>query len=257
MIDGHVLYLEAQISAAVVCTICAVLMLRSNRWLLRLTSRSPHAVPRRYVMARDILAAAYLAIALLNVLRVSLDMPSETVYFLPLSALVITSTQAVLFTGALLALYDSRLLRFEVVVGNLMPFVLLLLLYDVAWREEMEWLKPVVRHVWLALYALQLVVYTAVFFRERRKYLDMDEALCGESHASRRRHDRIICVLFVCSLVVGMLALASYFFSEEWQEAVFVISYTAYYFAVADYFLCYETRYGDRWIHRRLTESDD
>ncbi len=250
--DEHTLYIETSITSAVVCILCALLLLRKNRWLLRIRGWSDRAVPRRYVAARSALAIAYLVIALMTIVGLVLDLPDEFDMFLPLQGLDISSSQAMLFTAAMLSLYDSNLLRYEIITGNILPFFMLLMLHEIAFQEDDACLKLIVRYVWFGLYVIQLIVYTLFFYRERWKYLHLDERVCGESFESRQRHDKGINILFLSSLFVGILALSSYFFTAEWQMAAFIILYTAYYFAVTVYFLRYETRYGESWIRKKL-----
>ena len=48
--------------------------------------------------------------------------------------------------------------------------------------------------------------------------------------------------IFVSALLVGILALASYFFTEYWQLSTFVFTYTVFYTVVTIYFLKYAVR---------------
>lgn len=45
--------------------------------------------------------------------------------------------------------------------------------------------------------------------------------------------------IFVSALLVGILALISYFFTQYWQLSLFVFVYTVFYTAVTVYFLKY------------------
>ncbi len=254
--DGHSLYIEINITSAVVCVLCAFLLVLRNRRVKQIRAWSERAVPHRYVAARTTLAIAYVFIGALTVVRIVMHLPDENDVFLPLNGLVISSSQAMLFTAALLSLYDSHLLRYEVIIGNILPFFLLAMLYSMAWREENGSLQLTLRYVWFALYVLQLIVYTVFFYSERKKYLHMPEKICGESYESRLQHDKWIKVLFPGSLVIGILALASYFFTAEWEMTLFVILYTIFYIAVTIYFLCYETRFGEEWIRKKLRSEE-
>jgi hypothetical protein len=173
--------------------------------------------------------------------------------FLPVSGLIISTSQALLFTAALLSLYNSRLLNGDVILWNILPIALFALIYAMC-REEPE-VAIIVKKVFFGFYITQLIGYTVAFFNERDRYLCHLEDWFDDWGLREYRRNGIV-ALFVCSLVVGVAALASYFFTELWHLTVFIAACTAYYAAVAIYFLKYR-RHSEEIFHVTTPEDWD
>lgn len=233
--DEQTVYLAVNIASALLCAALGVLLvdMRSYRRSMR---RAP-VYPRRYIAARRALGIAYLLLSGLMALKLAFALPEKQGEFLPVSALVISTSQALLFTAALLSLYNSPLVRRDIIWCNVIPIVAFPLLYVVLSRAATE--QMIIRYLFFTYYILQLILYTVFFFRERRRYLDTIEEYFDRGKSYRFYSKRGVTLLFLCSLAIGVAALASYFFTELWQITVFVAAYTIYYAWVACYFLDY------------------
>jgi hypothetical protein len=231
-------YLITNVTSILFCVVFGILLL-DMRDYRRFIRRAP-VFPLRYVMARRTLGIAYLVIGGLMAYQVITGQSTKQDEFLPFVGLIISSSQAMLFTGALLALYNSRLLRRETIWTNIIPVGLFLVVYAAFFNQQE--VQLVVRKVFFAFYIIQLMAYTIVFFMERAKYLDQIEEYFDEGKNFDLYSNRGVTALFLCSLAIGVAALASYFFTELWQFSVFIAFYTLYYIIIAFYFLRYAWR---------------
>lgn len=233
--EEQFIYVVTNFSSAVVLIVISLFLLYM-RHFRRFIRRAP-VYPARYIMARRILGISYCVIGVLMLSQIATGITPKHDEFLPISGLCISTSQAMLFTGALLALYNSNLLRRSVILWNIFPIIWFLFMYGLF--TSVPDVQRIVKIVFFAFYVLQLTGYTIVFFIERRKYLFHIEYYFDDSEYYIYRRNGIM-VLFLCSLAVGMVALASYYFTELWHLTVFIACYTAYYVAVAIYFLNYE-----------------
>ncbi len=237
--EEQMLYLAMCLTSAILCIIFGMMMILMFIGRHRLDRRSPF-YPARYVMARRLLGAALLVIGtitLFQLLTGDTGAAPKQSEFLPISGLVISTSQAALFTAALLALYNSQLVTGGNILWNIIPIVWFVLIYAIV-RGVPEFARGM-KWTLLGYYILQLIGYTIVFFFERRKYLrHLENYFDDWGYCEYRRNG--VTVLFLCSLAVGVAALASYFFTQLWHLTVFIAAYTAYYFAVMIYFLNYQ-----------------
>lgn len=77
-----------------------------------------------------------------------------------------------------------------------------------------------------------------VFAFERKEYIHKLIVNCTAEEFEKCRNNGVTWI-FVSALLVGILALASYFFTEYWQLSLFILTYTVFYTAVTVYFLKY------------------
>lgn len=93
-------------------------------------------------------------------------------------------------------------------------------------------------YCFFTFYVVQLLFYTAVFAFERREYIHKLKVSCTVEEFGQCRNNGVTWI-FVSALLVGILALISYFFTQYWQLSLFVFVYTVFYTAVTVYFLKY------------------
>ena len=193
----------------------------------------------RYIAARRALGGAYIIIGLFSILLLytyDVRKPDPTDFF-PLTGLIISISQIVLFTVAVLALFNSHLLNRTVVIANIAPIALLLMLYALFLDHEQILLG--IRFALFIYYLLQLVVYTVFFVIERKKYLVIIEDYFDQGKLYEKYSCKGIAVLYFCAIGIGFWALASYFFTTLLQETTFIFFYTLFYIVVAWYYLDY------------------
>lgn len=216
--------------------------------------------PTRYIAARKALGWAYIIIGIFSmILLYTFDVRTqdETDFF-PLTGLIISISQIILFTVAVLALFNSRLLNRTMVTVNILPIVLFLIMYVVfSGREQIQY---TIRFALFVYYLIQLVVYTVAFVIERRKYLNIIEDYFDMGRLYKRYSCRGLALIYFSAIGIGIWALASYFFTTLQQETLFIFCYTIFYIAVAVYYIRYSkksSRIQDVTTPERWAENED
>lgn len=234
MITEVQIYMALCLTSVVVCMTDAVLLLRM-RGFLREMDRKLYR-PERYISARYALGVAFLIMAVMTagLLFRGLAAPSEK--FFSIGNLVISSSQALLFTIATLALLNSRLVRRNVILWNCLPIALFVVVHFIF--IEHDEIGRGICYCFFTFYVVQLIIYTVVFAFERKEYIHKLKVNCTAEEFGKCRNNGVTWI-FVSALLVGILALASYFFTQYWQLSVFVFTYTVFYTAVTVYFLKY------------------
>lgn len=224
------------LSSGIICVLLAFFLLDIRAYKKKVKELCPVLLPTKYINARISLGIAYIVLGTLTALQVLLDMPNETETFLPLPGLIIASSQALLFTMAILCFYNSPLANYKMVWGNIIPLLLLFILHEscstVSGKYE-------IRIMWLVVYAIQLIEFSLTFFYARRTYAAALLTNLGHTAISNRYAQKELLPLFIGTLFIGIYALASFFFKEKWSLSVFIIIYTIYYTAVGIYALSY------------------
>lgn len=234
MITEEQIYMALCLTSVVVCMTDAVLLLRM-RGFLREMDRKLYR-PERYISARYALGVAFLIMAVMTagLLFRGLAAPSEK--FFSIGNLVISSSQALLFTIATLALLNSRLVRRNVILWSCLPIALFVVVHFIF--IEHDEIGRGICYCFFTFYVVQLIIYTVVFAFERKEYIHKLKVNCSAEEFGKCRNNGVTWI-FVSALLVGILALASYFFTQYWQLSVFVFTYTVFYTAVTVYFLKY------------------
>lgn len=234
MITEEQIYMALCLTSVVVCMTDAVLLLRM-RGFLREMDRKLYR-PERYISARYALGVAFLIMAVMTagLLFRGLAAPSEK--FFSIGNLVISSSQALLFTIATLALLNSRLVRRNVILWSCLPIALFVLVHFIF--IEHDEIGRGICYCFFTFYVVQLILYTVVFAFERKEYIHKLIVNCTAEEFGKCRNNGVTWI-FVSALLVGILALASYFFTEYWQLSLFILTYTVFYTAVTVYFLKY------------------
>lgn len=234
MITEEQIYMALCLTSVVVCMTDAVLLLRM-RGFLREMDRKFYR-PERYISARYALGVAFLIMSVMTagLLFRGLAAPSEK--FFSIGNLVISSSQALLFTIATLALLNSRLVRRNVILWSCLPIALFVVVHFIF--IEHDEIGRGICYCFFTFYVVQLILYTVVFAFERKEYIHKLKVNCTAEEFGKCRNNGVTWI-FVSALLVGILALASYFFTQYWQLSVFVFTYTVFYTAVTVYFLKY------------------
>lgn len=233
-------YLAVCIISAVVCLMMGILLML-NRHYEPVDENIP-IHPRRYIMARRALGIAYIIMGIMTltqILFVNIP-PVHKREFFPLTGLVIVSSQALLFTCAALALFNSKLVNRFMIWFNILPILLFVVLFFMFQGHEK--LQQSVRFLFFVYYFIQVVVYTITFFIERIKFLSKLEEYFDLGKLYDFYKCKGITFLFMISVGIGIWALASFFFLSVLQEIIFKSVYTIFYVIVALYYMSYSKR---------------
>lgn len=239
MMTEEQIYLVLCMISVVVCLLDSILLLDMRRFN---RENAGHLYrPVRYISARMALGLAFLIIALMTagLLSKTSGVGHPPQKFFSIGNLVISSSQALLFTLATLALFNSRLVNMTLLAGNIAPILLFVATYFIFIEHPDVGRK--ICYCFFTFYIVQLIIYTVVFVVERKKYIDTLRKNCTEKEFLQCRN-RGATMIFIAALAVGLLALASYFFTQYWQLSIFVLSYTVFYTVVTVYFLAYARR---------------
>ena len=125
-----IVYHYVCLTSGIICVLLAFFLLDIRSFKKRVKKTCPVLLPKRYICSRISLGIAYTVLGILTALQVLLDMPNETETFLPLPGLIIASSQALLFTMAILSFYNSSLANYKMIWGNIIPLFMLLILHE-------------------------------------------------------------------------------------------------------------------------------
>ncbi len=222
------------LTSVVVSMTDAVLLLSMRRFLREMDRRLYR--PERYISARITLSDR-VPHHRLDDCRTAVQGRCRTdpEKFFSIGNLVISSSQALLFTIATLALLNSRLVRRIPILLNVIPILLFVAVYFILSDDAVG---RGICYCFFTFYVVQLILYTVVFAFERKEYIHKLKVNCTADEFGKCRNNGVTWI-FVSALLVGILALASYFFTQYWQLSVFVFTYTVFYTAVTVYFLKY------------------
>lgn len=234
MMTEEQIYMALCVASVVVCMTDAVLLLRM-RGFLREMDRKLYR-PERYISARYALGVAFLIMAVMTAGLLFRGQAAPSEKFFSIGNLVISSSQALLFTIATLALLNSRLVRRNVILWSCLPIALFVVVHFIF--IEHDEIGRGICYCFFTFYVVQLILYTVVFAFERKEYIHKLIVNCTAEEFGKCRNNGVTWI-FVSALLVGILALASYFFTQYWQLSVFVFTYTVFYTAVTVYFLKY------------------
>ena len=235
--NQEMIYHFVSIASSIICVLIAFLLLDIRSYRKMVKEKYPQVIPHRYITARISLGIAFVLLGLLTAVQTIFEMPDETETFIPLSGLIIASSQALLFTMAILAFYNSKMADRRLILVNIIPFACLIIMYVIA-GDRADFQREL-RQMWLVLYFIQLLVLTVAFLKARKQYLQVLRSHLGKSPMCARYEQRELVPLFIGTLFIGIYALVSFFFTERWMLSVFIIVYTIYYVAVGIYTLKY------------------
>ena len=245
-------------TSSVICLLFGVLLMLV-RFSKNVRKRS-RVRPLRYIAASNALGWAYIIIGVFSmILLYTYDVrTTEEIDFFPITGLIISISQIILFTVAVLALFNSRLLNKTIVFANIAPVFILLVMYMVF--ENHEQIQFTIRFALFIYYLMQLVVYTVAFVIERRRYLVIIEDYFDLGELYDMYSCRGIALIYLSAIGIGIWALASYFFTTLQQETLFIFCYTIFYVAVAVYYMRYSkvsSRIQDVTTPERWEENED
>ena len=235
--NQEIIYHLTCIASSIICMLLAFLLLDIRSYWKMVREKYPQMIPRKYITARISLGIAYVLLGAITAMQILLEMPDETETFIPMPGLLIASSQALLFTMAILAFVNSRISNYRMILANILPFGCLLLLYIFA--EDHPGLQKEIRIIWLVLYFIQLIVLSVCFYKAMKEYLHKVRSHIGKSRLCRKYEQRGLIPLFIGTMFIGIYALVSFFFTERWMLSAFIFIYTVYYIAVGIYTLRY------------------
>ena len=217
---------------------------------------------KNYRISLKILALAYITQGLLSVIPLVMQYP-EVRLLSPLE-MIISSLQAMLFAFTLIALFNPSFIATRLVVKHFLPvifFVVLLSIFTffggspvLSSIDEMVYhiAHPTVllRFLFALFYVIQLVYFTRMYFREEKNYTQQLDNYFSDNFRLQLKWVRYC---FYAALLVGTVALSSFFFySSAWVTATAGI-YTFFYVGFGLFYIQYPNTFTE--IEQAITET--
>ncbi len=234
MFNSEILYQSACVASSLICMALAIFLLNTRSMTKEMRHVLPdNLVPYKYLAARRSLGIAYVFIGLMALAGVWLYSPEHTNACLSGSGLIVGSAQLILVTSALLSLFNSPVVNSRNILGNICIFMLPPLLYVLF--QGFPAVGNAIGYISIAIYLLQILAYTFIFFMERRKYHRIMLSRFGREEAKKYSMPGIT-ALFFTSLLIAIWASSPFFFPSQGYATVFILVSTAYYSVLAIYF---------------------
>ncbi len=219
--------------------------------LLLVIKTSPQLKQLKYRRAKTYLSIATLITAIGNAVILFFGMENQMVDFFSLTSLVVASLQACLFTFLVLTLFNSGYVNPQNVIKHLLPTFVFLVVYivmvssrsDTAVYSVDGFLKNIanpalfLRGLYALTYIVQLFIYTRLFFRERKKYIEkINDYFADVSGLQLQLGTN----LFFQALGVGIAVLLFCFFPGPIQDITINMLVTFFYFGFAVSYINYQ-----------------
>ncbi len=240
------------VASSVVCAGMGFSLLRVQSILKEMRAIYPEElIPHLYLSVRRALGIAYFVVACMTLLSIELHTlkPADTLF--PIGGLVMGSLQLILVTSALLSLYNSPVVNRRNVVANVTIFVVLVLAYLLFWSEPE--VKNAIQYVGCVFFLFQLIIYSVIFFVERRRYLTIMVRRMGKEEARDYSMPGAV-VLFIFSLLLAGCAFATVVHFSLRSVTLFIVAYTLYYIALAIYF---QNRLNESLVVNEITTEEE
>lgn len=199
-----------------------------------------HKHLHNYKISLKILAIAYFIFAILSFLIIVFynEQPSKNIYFV---SILLSSLQALLFASTLLTLFNPVFVDRRFLIRNLIPISILVVLHLIlrilietnfihSERLIQSILPFVLRSVtilFIVYYCFQLVYYTHLFIRERKKYqFEID------NYFSNNINIRLewVSYMFFSAIIIGIMAFLFQLYYNYYLDLFFSASIAVFYF---------------------------
>ncbi len=203
-----------------------------------------------YRRARRALAVAYLFFAAVNAAEYLLSGSTSDVPLIRTVTLAIASSQALLFTFAMLALLEVRFPGWRAIQREAAPALVLIVAVFTVYAACSEKCFDVAFWIFAGIYALLLVRYTMLFWRNYMRFRRRMDNYYSDNEADRLRW---VAWSFFAALAIGVGALATSLFVSTAVALGFTLVFDLFYLFFAIRFINYAHRFS---IIEEAMESD-
>jgi len=203
---------------------------------------------KKYRISLRFLAGAYFTMALIQFLVVALNLPQ--VNMMRIDDLIVATIQAPLFTFALITLINPKLISWKYISQRLMPVLLLVVLYALAyirWKDtdirtyaelKLYALRPtvIVRELFLLYFIVELGYLTRLFYKQVRLYENEIDNYFADTYKLYLPGVRYS---FYAALTVGVCTLLNFFLFSSLQVFLFTIAYALFFLLFGVYYIQY------------------
>ncbi|MHC1704745.1 MAG: helix-turn-helix domain-containing protein [Tenuifilaceae bacterium] len=204
---------------------------------------------RSYKISLKVLSGAYFVLSLFTIAVLVFNLSDNSREYFTFLSILISSTQALLFTFTLITLINPNFVKIGNVVRHLIPYLILTTFYLISLKvfddpkilsfsSVSEYLdNPTIwiRILFMGYFTFQLIYYTYLFLRESRLY--DDELLNYFSEVYQLKMEWVR-VLFFSALIVGITALISNFLPMKYDWTITLI-FSVFYFGFAQEYIKY------------------
>ncbi len=237
-------YLVSNLCTAMICGVLGI--------CLRVVPFARHEGIGNYVFSRKVLAWGYIIFAILILCILIFSISDNSKEIIPISALIISSLQALIFTFALISLINPRFDYKTFVKKQLLVFCIILIVYMIGMFFEGDLvisntkiyithffhLPVLARTIFLLFYLYQLVYFTKVFFREERKYKKTLYNYFSEVLEIKLTWIRYVFVLALC---IGVLSVVFTFLPGKTTDLIFLSLVVSVYMYTAIKYIDYSS----------------
>lgn len=220
--------------------------------LLLVIRTPPRLKALKYRRSKTYLAIATLIVGAGNTVILLFGMENEKVDFFSLPTLVVSALQACLFTFLVLTLFNSPYVNPRNTLKHLMPTLFFLVIYAVivsvepdihvysadALRANLRNPALLLRLLYALTYIIQLVIYTRLFFRERKCFIEKINDYFADTYSFQLR---LGTNLFSQALLVGIAVLFFCFYPGPVQDIILTLAVTLFYFHFTASYLNYQS----------------
>jgi len=192
-------------------------------------------VPRKetlknYLAARFALAMAYLAVSIISILEILFQPDNQDLYYTALIYLIVSSSQAILFTYTLITLLDRCFTTRKKIIKELLPILALTSICFIVYHIGEESVFKIVFYTFTGYYLSLLFRYTYLFRKVYRAYI---QRIDNYYSAQENYRLRWVLVAFYSALGIGILVMASVFMSAVANTIVeFILMVYYLYFGI-------------------------
>lgn len=204
---------------------------------------------RSYRVSLKVLSSAYFAMGLLTAAVLVFKLADNSREYFTFISILISSTQAFLFTFTLITLVNPNFVKLKNVIRHTIPYIVFIALYTISVviydEPRLTSIREVLDHIsnptlWIRLlflgyYLFQLIYYTHLFLREVKNY---DNELMDYFSDVYQLKLSWVRVAFYSALLVGTIALISSFLPMRYDWIVTII-YSLFYFGFAQEYIKY------------------
>ena len=207
---------------------------------------------KNYLIARRIMASAYLFLALSNVAEYFSRSPDDNIQLTQVITLIIGCSQSFLFTYVFITLINPKFLSGKKVARLISLFLLFVTALFVIYSFcPTEWFKDLFA-VYILIYTYLIVRITRLFLTHYRRYIFyIDNFYSGEE----TRHLNWVRVSFFAALAIGVMALLNALFMSAWGALLFSVVVIVFYIVFAIQFINYPVEF--RHVETAITPDED
>ena len=204
---------------------------------------------KSYRISLKVLSSAYFTMGLLTAVVLAFKLADNSREYFTFISILISSTQALLFTFTLITLVNPIFVKLRNVIRHIIPYIVLVIVYTISERiygdpqltsiiQVSDYISSPtlwIRLLFLGYYLFQLIYYTYLFSREVKNY---DNELLDYFSDVFQLKLSWVRIAFYSALFVGVMALISSFLPMNY-DWIMTLVFSFFYFGFAQEYIKY------------------